>query len=75
MKIYNNNPKFGDIGPFEAESYDSLANDLDDMFKGMAENTIAQWQYDEQDFEDMPTKEQIFKELRSEFISGLTYSS
>lgn len=76
MLIYNNNPGFGDCGPFEAKSFEALADEM--------ASTFAEWAHDEwvQFVSDGPSVEFVPEcpkyeasaadRMRGEFITGLT---
>lgn len=72
MKLYNNNPEFGDAGPFEAESQSALAVEMDATFREWAEQ---RW-LDTAESESAPNRhafiERTVSEMRAEFIDGLT---
>lgn len=74
MKIYNNNSAFGDGGPFEAESFESLADEMADMFYNDAVEEFAMELYEnaEDCFDQDAWLETRVAELRAEFIAGLT---
>ncbi len=64
-KFYNNNERYGDAGPHEAESAESLADGMHDTFKTWAnEHYLA----DKIAFNEI---EQDIADMRAEFIAGL----
>ncbi len=75
MKIYNNNDEFGYCGPFEAESFEALADEMMPALEQWADEKLSR--YNDQveegllDAEDIPTLEDIIEEMRDDFISGL----
>lgn len=72
MKIYNNNDAYGWCGPFESESFESLADEMMGTFREWAAEI---WDRDEDDAIDLPRGEFIAEEvdrMRAEFIAGLT---
>ena len=64
MKIYNNNDAYGDCGPFEAESFEALADEMRDLFIEWSEAEAVQ--------SDDENQHSIFKRMRRDFIEGLT---
>jgi len=67
-KYYNNDERYGDCGPFGAESREALADEM--------EPTLREWAIDEYhqsdtdiDMDQFVTK--AIAEMRTEFISGL----
>ena len=70
MKLfYNSNDAFGEPGPFEAESAEALADEMEETFKDWAR---SEW---ENDFATTEGKHQFVprrvQEMRREFIAGL----
>ena len=76
MKIYNNNPAFGDGGPFEAESFEALADEVEDLFNDAAREEYEALVMDSPGEEFIPSRESYEasarERLRKEFIDGLT---
>ena len=75
MKIQNNNESFGYAGPFEAESFDSLADEMMPTFKIWANEDIDKFRdaafHGEADPADEPGLDELIHEMRDEFIDGL----
>jgi len=69
MKIYNNNDLFGMPGPFEAESFEALADEMTPTFEAWAEE---EWGNDDDDERHMcdavPPR---VATMRAEFLKGL----
>jgi len=63
MKFYNTNDKFGDPGPFEADSKEQLADEMLPTFTDWAIDTINNG--------DIRDINNIICEIREEFIKGL----
>ena len=70
MRYYNTNEKYGEPGPFEAESKEALADEMMDTFK--------RWSFEKILKDDLPClvsfEDAEFKyihEMRTEFIAGL----
>lgn len=83
MKIYNNNPAFGDCGPFDCESDDfdlecrRLADEMAFAFSEWARDEFEQL-IENTDPEDLPEENEdeylheAIAKMRAEFIHGLT---
>ena len=73
-KFYNTNERYGDSGPFEAESKDALADEMSDKFVEWAtdEYTMLAWTGNIGDDVEMDDfiRERT-SEMRTEFITGL----
>jgi hypothetical protein len=65
-QFLNTNPKFGDSGPFHAESVWDLANDANENFVVWAEEL-----FQSQNDDDTRTVSDRLLEIQCEFISGL----
>lgn len=76
IRIYNNNPAFGDGGPFEFEA--ATFDDACDALVGEMESTFQEWAWDASQAADATpdnTDDWIYKrvhEMREEFRRGLT---
>lgn len=68
MKIVNNNEKFGEAGPFEAESFVSLADEMSANFEYWAKELCSS-EYSLGDWDDL--KDKLIAKIRDEFIAGL----
>lgn len=70
MKIYNNNPDFGDAGPHEAESFEALA---DEMIENFREWAIDEWLENSDGTQSVTDTAlaPIVARLQTEFIAGL----
>jgi hypothetical protein len=79
IKFYNTNERFGDAGPFDAESKESLADELREWFSActqeawMAESDLRESMagHGETWMSQDEWKEEHFSGLRSEYINGL----
>lgn len=75
MKIKNNNERYGWSGPFEAESFESLADEMAPIFKTWADEEIDKHRdrvfHGEADPDDEPSLDELIHEMREEFIDGL----
>ena len=65
MRIYNNNPAFGHCGPFEAKSFEALADEMTSTFK--------EWAYEDYGIEADVGEwlAERIESMRREFIEGL----
>jgi len=81
MKIYNNNPAFGDCGPFEVDAptfrlaCHLLANEMRPNFEGWAQEQEDRHAADVMFNPDLPEfmpREKRIAEMRHEFLKGLT---
>ena len=71
MRIYNNNPAFGDEGPHEATSFEALADEMQPSFEEWADEEEAR--DTRGDWEDpLAPREERIAQMRREFIAGLT---
>jgi len=69
MKLYNNQPEYGEAGPWECESDEQLANDMVPSFTMWA---AAEWLQDDETTEDRETFiNRRIDEMRDEFLGGL----
>lgn len=73
MLIYNNNPEFGFEGPFDSESFETLADEMETFFYDWVQQ---KWErYQDEMYQDEISKEEFFAEsiadMRKKFISGL----
>lgn len=75
MKIYNTNDAFGHAGPFEAESFEALADEMMPTIKTWAEEKLDRFDdavaHGEADADDRPQLSDIIDRIRDEFIDGL----
>ena len=67
-KFYNNNERYGDCGPFQAETREALADEMADTFEQWANE---EYDRNEEQGNGEEFKKQAIAKMRSEFISGL----
>lgn len=67
MKILNKNPKFGEAGPFEAESFVALAAEMLPNIRAWAKEELDRFD----DGEDKPDLSIVVERLLMEFVDGL----
>ena len=81
MKVYNNNPAFGDCGPFEIDAPTfrlacfQLANEMQSNFKMWAKEQEDRHAVDVMFNPGLPefmSREKRIAEMRREFLKGLT---
>ena len=75
MRIYNTNEKYGFAGPFEAESFDTLADGMMPTLREWAQDEIDRYRdqvyHGEADPGNEPDINSTIDILREEFIAGL----
>ena len=72
MKIRNNNPGYGDAGPFEAASFEALADEMTSLFHDWANDHLTEEL--DRGFEVHDEAAYIAEriaEMRAELIAGL----
>ena len=67
MKIYNNNPAYGDGGPHEAESFEALANEMQPNFEEWARDEENQAEHPD----ELDSRVERIESMRAEFVAGL----
>ena len=76
MKIRNNSPRFGDCGPFDAESFEDLADEMEGAFDQWAREEWQDLVCSVSKDESVPMLRDYLivavDRLRAEFIEGLT---
>jgi hypothetical protein len=73
IKFYNTNDLYGDAGPFDAESKDAIADEMQDEFEGLAideRNKITNSEIMTDEEADAFDAKMI-SEMREEFVNGL----
>jgi hypothetical protein len=71
MQIYNNNPAFGDTGPFDAESFGALADEMESTFRTWAAEKWLEAPESETGASKYSFVERTVTLMRREFIAGL----
>jgi len=79
MKIYNNNPAFGDCGPFESDAdtfeqaREQFADEMQSSFEAWADEIVEHGHLGEPgDFTRYSTRDEAIVGMRAEFIKGLS---
>lgn len=75
MKITNTNPRYGDEGPFEAESAEQLADGMMNMFAVWAKESYGQLIIRGMSIDPSAYIEEQIKQMRADYISGLEVES
>jgi hypothetical protein len=69
MLVRNNNECYGDEGPFEVESFESLANEMRPNFEAWVDEEMSDPDFECEDRE--ATRALMLASLREDFIAGL----
>lgn len=64
MKLYNTNEKYGDWGPFDAESKEALADEMGDLLRKWAAEKLGEKAMADE-------LNDLLAMMRCEFIAGL----
>lgn len=78
MKIYNNNPEFGDGGPFEFDGDDfdaaceAFADEMTDAFRTWARVSLNSIQEQDEIADDAAFEAAEIESMRDAFIAGLS---
>lgn len=75
MKIINTNELFGDRGPFDADSFEALADEMMPTITDWAQEELSKFddmvEHYEADDVDRPQLHDIIQQMRDDFIDGL----
>lgn len=74
ITVFNNNPAYGYKGPYEVESFEDLADEMENCFVTWACEHVLQLEGDDAPKSGVEENEFIVREMarmRAEFIKGL----